>query len=536
MMARPRIGARQRLARALNELHEVLGADRGVVRGPQISDETRVLLLKTGYLREMLKGWYFVSDPAEDAGDSTPFYANFWEYLARYLSERFGADYCLTAEQSLLRHAQYNVIPRTVNVMLAVNQSQVQDLAFGHTVALYPGKGGFPEPANQYMLQGLRCMSAAYCLVNLPPRYFAVHAREVQIVMAQLNDAGALAVLVDVNRAGLARLLSAYRQVGRTDFVDAVLGQLKGLDIQIRTDDRPFDAEAVYPLERSGRAPLYSRIHMLWAQHREAVLTCRPPDAMITASTEEYLAHVQAVRVEDAYHSLSIERYRVTPELIRKIAEEGWDPLNDKDDLKQVAAMAAKGYLDAFELVKDDVVQTYASRKTDVLLCSRLFSERHQAWYQKLFGPSVNAGILERAELMGYRRHMVFLRGSLHSPPHYDYILDGMEALCECFSHEPDAFVRAVLGHWLFGFVHPYMDGNGRMARFAMNLMLASGGYPWTVIRVEDRDRYMRALESASVSDDIMPFAEFLSGCVAQGVNQTANPGALQARQEASWP
>lgn len=522
-MARPRISARQRLARALKELHTVLGADRGVVRGPQISNDTRVLLLKTGYLREILKGWYFVSDPTSDAGDTTPFYANFWEYLARYLSDRFGADYCLTAEQSLLRHAQYNVIPPTVNVMLAVNQSQVQDLAFGHTVALYPGRGGFPAPAHQHMLEGLRCMSLPYCLVNLPPRYFTAHAREVQIAMAQMNDPGALAVLVDVNRAGLARLLSGYRQVGRIDFVDAVLNQLKGLNIQIRTDDHSFDAESVYSLGRPGRTPLYARIHMLWMQHREAVLTCRPTTAIITVSPEEYLAQVQAVRVEDAYHSLSIERYRVTLELIRKIAEEGWDPLNNGDDLKQVAAMAAKGYLDAFDLVKGDVVQAYTSRETDTLLGSRLFSEQHQAWYQKLFGPSVNAGILEFADLVGYRRHMVFLRGSLHSPPHYDYVLDGMEALRECFSQEPDAFVRAVLGHWLFGFIHPYMDGNGRMARFTMNLMLASGGYPWTIIRVEDRDRYMGALESASASDDITPFAEFLSECVARGSSPPTN-------------
>lgn len=44
------------------------------------------------------------------------------------------------------------------------------------------------------------------------------------------------------------------------------------------------------------------------------------------------------------------------------------------------------------------------------------------------------------------------------------------------------------------------MDGNGRMARFTKNLMLDSGGYPWTVIRVEDRATYyMEALEKASV-------------------------------------
>ena len=43
-----------------------------------------------------------------------------------------------------------------------------------------------------------------------------------------------------------------------------------------------------------------------------------------------------------------------------------------------------------------------------------------------------------------------------------------------------------------------------------MNVMLASGGYPWTVIRVDERNRYMSALESASVAGDIEPFATFL--------------------------
>jgi Fic family protein len=61
------------------------------------------------------------------------------------------------------------------------------------------------------------------------------------------------------------------------------------------------------------------------------------------------------------------------------------------------------------------------------------------------------------------------------------------------------------------------MDGNGRMGRFLMNAMLASGGYPWTVIPVERRIDYMQALESASVDSDIEPFAQFLGGLVRDG-------------------
>jgi hypothetical protein len=53
-----------------------------------------------------------------------------------------------------------------------------------------------------------------------------------------------------------------------------------------------------------------------------------------------------------------------------------------------------------------------------------------------------------------------------------------------------------------------------------MNTMLASGGYPWTVIRVEDRDAYMKALESASVQMNIEPFATFIAERVKSSMEQ----------------
>ena len=89
-----------------------------------------------------------------------------------------------------------------------------------------------------------------------------------------------------------------------------------------------------------------------------------------------------------------------------------------------------------------------------------------------------------------------------------------MPALFDLLEAETEASVRAVLGHWLFGYVHPYPDGNGRMARFVMNTMLASGGYPWTVIRVEDRDAYLAALDRASVDMDIAPVSTFIAARV----------------------
>ncbi len=58
------------------------------------------------------------------------------------------------------------------------------------------------------------------------------------------------------------------------------------------------------------------------------------------------------------------------------------------------------------------------------------------------------------------------------------------------------------------------------MGRFFMNVMLASGGYPWTVIPLETRNDYMAALEEASVRKNIKPFAGFIAELVQKRTKQ----------------
>ena len=84
--------------------------------------------------------------------------------------------------------------------------------------------------------------------------------------------------------------------------------------------------------------------------------------------------------------------------------------------------------------------------------------------------------------------------------------------------NEENAAVRVALSHFVFVYIHPYMDGNGRMGRFLMNVMLATGGYPWTVVPLDRRDAYVAALEDASVGQNIIPFAQFLGNLVREGL------------------
>ncbi|MGB5430334.1 Fic family protein, partial [Eudoraea sp.] len=117
----------------------------------------------------------------------------------------------------------------------------------------------------------------------------------------------------------------------------------------------------------------------------------------------------------------------------------------------------------------------------------------HSDWYRELFAPSVAAGILKPSDLAGYRTNQVYIAQSMYVPLNKNAVRDAMPVLFELLEKEEHAGVRAVLGHFIFVYIHPYMDGNGRMGRFLMNVMLASGGYPWTVIPVEGRDSYMQA-------------------------------------------
>ena len=141
-----------------------------------------------------------------------------------------------------------------------------------------------------------------------------------------------------------------------------------------------------------------------------------------------------------------------------------------------------------------------------------------------LFGPNVTAGLISAVDLAGYRSGPAYIRRSMHVPPPREAVRDCMPVLFDLLREETEPSVRVVLGHFIFVYIHPYVDGNGRMGRFLMNTMLASGGYPWTVIPVEQRDAYMAALEEASVGQNIVPFAEFLARLVDDGIKGKSIP------------
>jgi hypothetical protein len=85
-----------------------------------------------------------------------------------------------------------------------------------------------------------------------------------------------------------------------------------------------------------------------------------------------------------------------------------------------------------------------------------------------------------------------------------------MDALFDRIAEESDPRVKAVVALFLFKYIHPFPDANGRTGRFLMNALMAGAGLPWTVIPVDQRDRSMDCLEQASQQENIRPLVLFI--------------------------
>ena len=505
----------EKLAASLTVLRDLQRNGRRVFQSQDFSRLHRERLLQNGFLQEVSKGWLISTSPGARAGDSTPWYASFWEFCARYCNERFGDDWHLSPEQSLLLHAEKTVIPTQVIVHSPKATNHKIPLLFG--TSLYDLKTPqMPPPADLAVRDGLHLFTTAAALIRVPEAFLAANAIEARVVLASLRDASELLRrLLDGGHTVVAgRLAGALRGLGRGDAADEIVTTMKAAGYDVRESD-PFAGRAPEPAPAAAVPPIVGRIQAMWASMRARVLDVFPPPPGLPRDTDAYIRFVEDIYQSDAYHSLSIEGYSVSAELIERVRAGNWDPDHHDADRQSRDALAARGYWQAFQVVKANVGEIIGGANP-----GQLVRNTHRDWYRELFQPCVTAGILPARALAGYRNDAVYLRTSRYVPPRWEAVRDAIPAFFDLLEQEREPGVRAVLGHWLFGYIHPYPDGNGRMARFLMNAMLASGCYPWTVVRVEDRNAYLAALDHASIDGDIEPFAGFIAERVRWSMEQ----------------
>ncbi len=495
----------EKLAHSLGQLK--LLQDSGVValQSKLLERADRERLVKHGFISEVMRGWYIPSSPDEQKGDSTAWYTSFWDFCGAYLDERLEENWCLSPEQSVQIHIGDKTVPTQLLVRSPNGRNKPTNLLHGTSV--FDMRSKMPSQSQLELLDGLRVYSLAASLVHCSKNAFIQMPIQMRTLLSMVTDASdVLSVLLDGGHvASAGRLAGAFRNIRRDLIADNIIKGMAAADFNIKELD-PFEDETQIVFGRREVSPYVNRLRLLWQSMRTDVIDNFPIPLSAQKSVQEYLGEVGDKFLSDAYHSLSIEGYRVTHELIEHVRSGSWDPEQSDDSKKHLDAMAAKGYWDAFQVVKQSVEHVLRGKNPGEELESS-----YTDWYLSLFGPSVAAGIVKQSDLAGYRTGPVYIRKSKHTPPSKEVVREMMPALFDLLVEEEHPAVRVVLGHFVFVYIHPYYDGNGRMGRFIMNLMMAAGGYAWTVVPVERRAEYMTALEAASVEQDIKPFTKFLA-------------------------
>lgn len=500
----------EKLAAALNDLRALQASGARVFKSDQLTRVNRERLVKEGFLEEVIKGWLISSDPAARPGDTTAWYSSFWEFCARYCDDRFGTNWCLTPEDSLLLHAERTAVPK--QVIVSSPTANNKRLALAHGTSLFALRKKMPSADELVHRGGLRLYGIEAALVHATTTFFHANQIEAQVVLRSISDPSSLLKrLLEGGHTTIAgRLVGAFRRIDRPAIANEILSAMKAVGHVVRESD-PFDEDVplVAPTTKRPVAPFVDRLQTLWAMSREVVVH-EFSSVQVIKNRAALLSRIDDVYELDAYHSLSIEGYVVTPDLVDRVARGAWNPARATKDRDDKNALAARGYWLAFQAVREAIASMVRDRSIADLRTA------HRDWYRQLFAPHVAVGLLEAGTLAGYRTQPVYLRGSRHVPPRYEVVREAIPVLFDLIESEENAAVRAVLGHWLFGYIHPFPDGNGRVARFLMNALFVCGGYPWTIIRVEDRSRYLAALESASVDGNVVPFATFVADQVRQ--------------------
>ena len=189
----------------------------------------------------------------------------------------------------------------------------------------------------------------------------------------------------------------------------------------------------------------------------------------------------QQFEIEMTYNSNGIEGNRLTLKETYLVISEGITVKNKslKDHLE------AKDHYEALEFIMELV-----EHKKPQTVSEQLVKTLHQIVVRDI----------EKEWAGKYRNSNVMITGAKHKPPDAISVPSEMRDLIRWFGkneRELHAIELASLIHHKFVSIHPFFDGNGRVGRLLMNVILLREGYPISVVLKNDRKKYYDALSKA---------------------------------------
>ena len=250
-----------------------------------------------------------------------------------------------------------------------------------HGTSLLELRIALPAVADRKEEAGLRLFSVESALIACSPNYFSNNATDVRAVLPMIRDAsGLLARLLEGGHTVIAgRLAGAFRNTGRDRIADDIVKTMTAAGYAVREND-PFTDKPSLVIGARETSPYVNRLRLLWQKMREPVIERFPKAPAPPRNIDAYLKRVNDAYVTDAYHSLSIEGYRVTPALIERVRSGTWNPEADEGDREQRNAMAARGYWQAFQAVQKSLGKILGGKNP-----GEVADADQGTWYRELF-------------------------------------------------------------------------------------------------------------------------------------------------------
>ena len=209
------------------------------IRSELLSRTHRERLLKNGFIREVIKGWYIPSPPEEPAGESTTWFASFWAFAAGYLTERFGTEWCLSAEQSISLHTGDWTVPR--QLLVRSPKGGNKPTALLHGISIFDVRLELPRPEDIETKGGMRIMRLPAALIGCATSHFAARPIEMRAALALITDASEVLsrLLAGAHSTVAGRLAGAFRNIGRDQIADNIVASMRAAGFTVNEID-PF--------------------------------------------------------------------------------------------------------------------------------------------------------------------------------------------------------------------------------------------------------------------------------------------------------
>ncbi len=201
-----------------------------------------------------------------------------------------------------------------------------------------------------------------------------------------------------------------------------------------------------------------------------------------------FLEITQSFLVDLVYCSLSFDSDRIKKEEVVQVLSNKTDTIDPS--MIQIINNQKNAFLRVIQMAKENI-----------LMDENQLKDLHQILME---GFSEVGGL--------YRNVDISLSYSAHTPPSYIKVYDRMKKYFDYMATEPtqDVFEYISYCHLQLAKIHPFLDGNGRLARLVLNYHLVRKGFLPVLITTDRRREYFQYLEEFKVNKNILPFVEFL--------------------------